>query len=50
MISLWLRSRRKRKAANGGFAYGTPPMGYGAVGKELVPDEVELAVVARIAI
>jgi hypothetical protein len=48
MISLWLRSRRKRKAANGGFAYVTPPMGYRAVGKEWVPDEVELAVVVRI--
>jgi DNA invertase Pin-like site-specific DNA recombinase len=48
MISLRLRSGRRRKAATGGFAYGSPPMGFRAEGRELVPDEGERAAVAKI--
>jgi DNA invertase Pin-like site-specific DNA recombinase len=48
MISLRLRSGRRRKAATGGFAYGSPPMGFRAEGRELVPDEAEQTAVARI--
>jgi DNA invertase Pin-like site-specific DNA recombinase len=48
MISLRLRSGRRRKAAKGGFAYGSPPMGFRAEGRELVPDDGEQAAVARI--
>jgi len=48
MISLRLRSGRRRKSANGGFAYGSPPMGYRAMGRELIPDEAEQAAVRRI--
>ncbi len=49
MIALRLRSGRRAKAERGGFAYGSPPFGYRAEGGELVPDEGEQAVIARIA-
>ena len=41
MISLRLRSGRKRKAKDGGYAYGAPPFGYRVEDGELVPDESE---------
>lgn len=48
MIALRLRSGRKRKAEKGGFAYGSPPIGYRAEGGELVADENEQAALQRI--
>jgi DNA invertase Pin-like site-specific DNA recombinase len=36
MISLRLRSGRRRKSAVGGYAYGSPPYGWEAVDRELV--------------
>jgi DNA invertase Pin-like site-specific DNA recombinase len=39
---------RAAKAERGGFAYGSPPLGYRAEGKELVVDEAEQATVRRI--
>lgn len=48
MISLRLRSGRARKAENGGFAYGSPPFGYRAEKKALVPVPHEQAVIAEI--
>lgn len=48
MISLRLRSGRRRKAANGGFAYGSPAFGYRAEGGELVPADDEQVTLARI--
>jgi len=47
MIALRRRSGRKRKAAKGGFAYGSPPFGYPTLGKELVADPTEQAALAR---
>ena len=49
MIALRLRSGRRRKAEKGGYAYGAPPLGHRAEGRELVPDEQEQRTVARIA-
>ncbi len=43
VIALRLSSGRRRKAENGGYAYGSPPVGYKAVGKALVPDQDEQA-------
>jgi DNA invertase Pin-like site-specific DNA recombinase len=48
MIRLRLRSGRARKSENGGYAFGPPPLGYRAEGRELVADVDEQAVVARI--
>jgi DNA invertase Pin-like site-specific DNA recombinase len=48
MIALRLRSGRKRKAANGGFAYGSPGYGYRAERKSLVGDQSEQAGLGRI--
>jgi DNA invertase Pin-like site-specific DNA recombinase len=48
MISLRLRTGRRRKAEKGGFAYGSPHYGYRAEGKQLVADEDEQAALARI--
>jgi DNA invertase Pin-like site-specific DNA recombinase len=48
MIALRLRSGRKRKAETGGFAYGSPAFGYRAENRELVPDDDEQLVLARI--
>jgi DNA invertase Pin-like site-specific DNA recombinase len=47
MISLRLRSGRKRKAELGGFAYGSPPYGTATAAGRLVADEFEQANVAR---
>jgi DNA invertase Pin-like site-specific DNA recombinase len=47
MIALRLRSGRRRKADKGGYAYGSPPYGYRAVGRELVEDEKEQLALAR---
>lgn len=41
MIALRLRSGRKRKAKDGGYAYGAPPFGFRVEDGELVPDEGE---------
>src|SRR4051812_6331944 len=43
MIALRLRSGRRRKHDNGGYAYGSPPFGYSAQGRQLVehPKEQE---------
>lgn len=49
MISLRLRSGRRRKAEKGGFAYGSPPYGYRAEGGELVPEPAEQIALERIA-
>lgn len=49
MISLRLRSGRKRKAEKGGYAHGRPPYGFRARGGELVPDAYEQEVIDRIA-
>ncbi len=48
MISLRLRAGRQRKAASGGYAYGSPPFGLRAEGRALVVDEEEHATVARV--
>jgi DNA invertase Pin-like site-specific DNA recombinase len=48
MISLRLRSGRRRKAEKGGFAYGSPAYGFRAERGELVEDADEQATVARI--
>jgi DNA invertase Pin-like site-specific DNA recombinase len=47
MISLRLRSGRRRKAENGGYAYGSPPFGWRAVGRELVEDAAEQEALRR---
>jgi DNA invertase Pin-like site-specific DNA recombinase len=48
MIALRLRSGRRLKAERGGFAYGSPPYGWRAEGRELVEDPTEQAALARI--
>jgi DNA invertase Pin-like site-specific DNA recombinase len=48
MIALRLRSGRKRKREQGGFAYGSPRFGTRAEGGELVLDETEAETLARI--
>ena len=48
MINLRLRAGRRRKAEQGRYAFGSPPLGYRAEGKELAPDEEEQAVLRRI--
>jgi DNA invertase Pin-like site-specific DNA recombinase len=47
MITLRLRAGRRRKAANGGYAYGSPPYGYRSRGGELVTDPQEQATLRR---
>lgn len=49
MVVLRMRRGRARKAEQGGFAYGSPPLGSRAEGGALVADEREAATVARIA-
>jgi DNA invertase Pin-like site-specific DNA recombinase len=48
MIKLRLRSGRARKNRNAGYAYGPPPLGYRAEGRQLVADNYEQQVVERI--
>jgi DNA invertase Pin-like site-specific DNA recombinase len=48
MIALRLRSGRARKAADGGFAYGSPPFGYQALDGQLVPVAEEQATLRRV--
>jgi DNA invertase Pin-like site-specific DNA recombinase len=48
MIRKRMRAGRTLKAERGGFAYGSPPLGYRTKDRELVPDDNEQAVVARI--
>lgn len=48
MIRLRLNAGRRRKAEQGGFAFGSPPYGYRAEGKTLVPDESEQSALRRI--
>ncbi len=43
-----MQGGRAAKAANGGYAYGSPAFGQKAEGKALVPDETEQRVIARI--
>lgn len=47
MISLCLRSGRRRKAENGGYAFGAPGFGYRAEGRSLVPVAEEQATLER---
>ena len=47
MISLRLRAGRRRKGEKGGFAYGSPPLGWRAERGQLVVDEAEAEAVAR---
>lgn len=48
VIALRLRSGRRRKAEKGGYAYGRPPVGYVAVGGELVASADEQRALTRI--
>jgi DNA invertase Pin-like site-specific DNA recombinase len=47
MIALRLRSGRKRKAKDGGYAYGAPPFGFRVEDGELVPDQGEQETLGR---
>ena len=47
MIALRLRSGRRRKAENGGYASGSPPYGWRAVGRELIEDGREQTALRR---
>jgi DNA invertase Pin-like site-specific DNA recombinase len=47
MIALRLRSGRRLKAQQGGFAFGSPPMGYVAKNGELSQDPAEQAALKR---
>jgi DNA invertase Pin-like site-specific DNA recombinase len=48
LVVMRLRSGRKVKAENGGYAVGRPPYGWRAEGKELVPVEQEQKVIKRV--
>ena len=48
MINLRLRAGRRRKAEQGRYAFGSPPLGYRAEGKELTPHDEEQVVLKRI--
>jgi DNA invertase Pin-like site-specific DNA recombinase len=48
MIAARLRAGRRQKHLSGGFAYGSPPLGYRSVKGELVPDLEEQRALARI--
>jgi DNA invertase Pin-like site-specific DNA recombinase len=47
MIALRLRSGRRRKHDNGGYAYGSPPFGYRAQGRQLIEHPEEQAALRR---
>lgn len=47
MIALRLRSGRRLKSHQGGYAYGSPPLGYRAESGQLVREEGEAVAVAR---
>lgn len=47
MIALRLRAGRRRKAEQGGFAFGSPAYGYQSHDGSLIPDPAEQAAVAR---
>jgi len=47
MISLRLRSGRRRKHDTGGYAYGSPPYGYRAQGRQLVEHVEEQTALRR---
>jgi len=48
MIALRLRSGRRRKAEQGGYAFGSPRFGQRAVDRALAPADDEQATIARI--
>ena len=48
MIGLRLQSGRKRKAMNGGYAFGAPPYGFKTVNGKLVPLPMQQAGIKRI--
>lgn len=48
MIAKRMREGRRAKAQAGGFAYGAPPFGFRAEGRELVPDPAEQRVLEEI--
>ena len=48
MIKLRLRSGRRRKSEQGGYAYGAPPFGTRAEGRQLVEDPEETDTLQRI--
>lgn len=48
MIRLRLSAGRRRKAEQGGFAYGSPPFGWRAEGRTLVPEPTEQETLHRI--
>ena len=47
MIKLRLRAGRRRKAAEGGYAFGSPPYGKQSIEGVLVNEEAEMAVLVR---
>jgi DNA invertase Pin-like site-specific DNA recombinase len=47
IIALRLRSGRRKKYDNGGYAFGSPPYGWRAVRRDLVEDPEEQAALAR---
>jgi DNA invertase Pin-like site-specific DNA recombinase len=47
IIALRLRAGRRRKADNGGYAYGAPPFGYRVEGRELIEDLAEQDALGR---
>ena len=49
MIVARLKAGRRRKASNGGYAYGSPAFGYRADRRDLVPDEEESQALFRMA-
>jgi len=49
MIALRLAAGRRRKAELGGYAYGSPPYGFRAEGRQLAPDPDEHPALERIA-
>lgn len=48
LIRLRLRNGRRRKAERGGYAYGSPPLGWRTEARELVPEPSEQAALTRI--